>query len=227
MPNRRGRLLPVLVSALLLVGAANLGAYAATGGPLLLGKSNTASKTTKLKTTGDGVTLSLQSDRGSPSLAVSSPAKVKRLNADRLDGFSSASLRNRAFVYNLTATAISDTSVAFVLAGDPHKYLVSFTVTASITGSATTFGCSIVSSGGAPSGAVSALGQDIGGGNWVVSGSGYSDASFPNAHRLVCTRSGGTSMTIPSSSQPSAQVVLTKLDTVEVQTSAAIAQSTP
>lgn len=48
----RGRTLPVLLCTLALVGAANLGAYAASGQPLLLGHHNHASATTTLATSG-------------------------------------------------------------------------------------------------------------------------------------------------------------------------------
>ena len=64
-------LVTVLLAAVLLVGAANLAAFAATGGPLLLGKSNTATKTTKLKTTGNRPALSLKSESGKAPLKVS------------------------------------------------------------------------------------------------------------------------------------------------------------
>ena len=49
MRHLHGRIAPVLLAIVVLIGAANLGAYAATGKPLLLGKTNKASKTTTVK----------------------------------------------------------------------------------------------------------------------------------------------------------------------------------
>ena len=71
----------------------NLGAFAATGGPLLLGKSNTASKATTLKTTSKGPALSLKTKKGSAPLKVTSSTKVAKLNADLVDGLDGAALR--------------------------------------------------------------------------------------------------------------------------------------
>jgi hypothetical protein len=64
-------------------------AYAATGGNFHLGKSNTAKKTTTI-TAKRGPALSLNSKKG-PALKVNSKSRVARLNADLLDGLSSAS----------------------------------------------------------------------------------------------------------------------------------------
>jgi hypothetical protein len=87
--SRRAQLrsaLAVLGAATLLVGGVQLVATAATGGPLVLGASNTASKTTTLKTTGNKAALKLKSKKGKPALAVSNKALIKNLNADLIDG---------------------------------------------------------------------------------------------------------------------------------------------
>jgi hypothetical protein len=87
--SRRAQLrsaLAVLGAATLLVGGVQLIATAATGGPLVLGGSNTASNTTKLKTTGNKAALKLKSKAGKPALAVSNKALIKNLNADLIDG---------------------------------------------------------------------------------------------------------------------------------------------
>ena len=55
----RSRLLTTLLAAAIVVGGLNVAAYAATGGKFILGKSNTANKTTKLKNTGNGPALTL------------------------------------------------------------------------------------------------------------------------------------------------------------------------
>lgn len=59
MMKSRGRTMPVLLAAVVLVGGLNVAAYAANGKPLLLGQTNEATKTTTVKTTGIGPALSL------------------------------------------------------------------------------------------------------------------------------------------------------------------------
>lgn len=93
-------LLATIAAAAVLVGGANVASYAATGKPLVLGKSNAAGSTTVLKNTGRGPALSLTSKRSAPSLAVSSRAKVTRLNADRVDGLEASALQTRAYRYH-------------------------------------------------------------------------------------------------------------------------------
>jgi hypothetical protein len=97
----RSRVLPLLLATLLLVGGLNLVAYAADGHPLLLGRTNQATSPTTVRTTGRGPALRLESRAGSPSLRVTSGAKVPRLNADRVDGLQGAALGVRAFVYGI------------------------------------------------------------------------------------------------------------------------------
>jgi hypothetical protein len=69
-------------------------AYAATGGSLILGNPNTASKTTGLANTGAGPALRLVTKAGStPPLAVSNGTKIPNLNADMVDGVRASSLQ--------------------------------------------------------------------------------------------------------------------------------------
>jgi hypothetical protein len=70
-------------------------AYAATGGKFILGKSNTAGKTTKL-TNPNGSALALYSKSGTPSLKVNRTTKVPNLNSDRLDGLDQSSFARAA-----------------------------------------------------------------------------------------------------------------------------------
>jgi hypothetical protein len=215
MPHSSNRLVPVLLAAVLLVGAANLGAYAATGGPLLIGKSNTGSKTTTLKTTGNKAALSLKSEAGKAPLKVSNSTKVTKLNADLVDGLHAGALQTKSYVYNLTAIGITTNYATFSLPGLPRgRYLVSFNVAADVTGAATFVGCFLLS-GPAASATVAlvALGVGNGGGEYFVSGSGYVDTTNA-AYRFACQRSGGTTMTIPASSQFPARLVLTRVDDV-------------
>jgi hypothetical protein len=71
-------------------------AYAATGGKLVLGHSNHASKTTSLKNSGSGPALKLTTDEQTAPLAVSNGTKVTHLNADGLDGLSSGAFQRKA-----------------------------------------------------------------------------------------------------------------------------------
>jgi hypothetical protein len=100
-PVARGRTLPVLLATTALVGAANLGAYAASGRPLLLGGHNSSPVTTTVTDTGSGPALTLRTSAKAPPLAVSSSKVVKHLNADRVDGLRAADLGAEAFTYLL------------------------------------------------------------------------------------------------------------------------------
>jgi hypothetical protein len=69
-------------------------AYAATGGSMILGNPNTASKTTSLANTGSGPALRLVTKSGAtPPLAVSNGTKIANLNADMVDGVRASSLQ--------------------------------------------------------------------------------------------------------------------------------------
>lgn len=93
MSARRTTLL-VSTLCVALLAATQLGAYAATGQPLLLGRLNQADTPTTVAS-GSGPALRLRSGPGAPPLTVESPRRVVRLNADRVDGFEAGSLRTR------------------------------------------------------------------------------------------------------------------------------------
>ena len=117
--------LAVLGAATLLVGGIQLVATAATGGPLLLGKSNTADKTTKLKTTGNKAALSLKSKSGKAPLKVSNSTLIKKLNADLIDGKSLEQLsptRYRMTVGTDFATGLSGAQYVSTTALPPGTY---------------------------------------------------------------------------------------------------------
>jgi hypothetical protein len=99
--SRRSRVTTVLLAAGLLVGGANIGAYAANGHPLLIGRHNSAHGTTVLTNHGHGAALNLHARKGIPALAVDSKRKVRHLNADRVDGRNAASLANTLVSYAL------------------------------------------------------------------------------------------------------------------------------
>ena len=97
------------------------GAVAATGGKLILGRSNSAGTTTTLSA-GRGPALSLKST-GSPALKVNNNRKVANLNADQLDGLSAGSFARsnaKTGAFDFTGTlmdldedGLDDTILAF------------------------------------------------------------------------------------------------------------------
>ena len=208
----RSRLLTILLAALLLVGAANLGAFAATGGPLLLGKGNTASKTTKLKNTGNKAALSLTSKPGQPPLQVSNSTKVTNLNADLVDGLDSAALKSKSYVYNLAATNVATPHVIFALTGLPAgKYVANFSVTGQSNASGGIQCYLATGSGGTLSTPVLSTGIAGGGGTFSLSGGGFIDTTTA-PYRFTCTQFSGTSMTIPNQFDGTrAQLVMTSV----------------
>ena len=220
MPQTRSRIVPVLLAAVLLVGAANLGAYAANGGPLLLGKSNTASKTTKLKTTGNGAALSLKSKATAPPLKVSSSTTVAKLSADLVDGLDSSALRNRTYVFNLNASGITQNHAVFTLNGlPPGRYLVDLNVVASIGGSPTGASCFLVTGSGPSAIApVMVQGSPSFGGTWFMNGGGYVDTTSAT-YRLTCQRVDGSApINIPANLQYPATIAFTRVDDVSSAT---------
>ena len=86
------RPLALVLSAALLVVGFDVVTYAATGDSLILGKSNVTNKATKLKRTTGGPVLDLKAKKNSPPLRVNSSVRVDNLNADMVDGLSSAEL---------------------------------------------------------------------------------------------------------------------------------------
>lgn len=93
--------LAVLGAAALIVGGVNVVAQAAEGAQsLLLGKSNTAEKSTTLKNKGRGPALKLKAKKG-PALAVNTEALVKNLNAEMVGGKTAGQLAPAATTYTL------------------------------------------------------------------------------------------------------------------------------
>jgi hypothetical protein len=234
MSRSRGRLVPVLLATLVLVAGANLASYAASGGPLLVGKGNKATKTTKLKNAGSGPALALTSKPGTASLSVSDTAKVTNLNADlvdgldstqlrnadTVDGLDSSALRNKTYVYALSGSTAAGANLAFPLAGlPPGKYFASYSVAAGFATTPTYFACYFASTAGTLSTFSILTAAAITGAVAYVSGSGYLDTTAATK-MLGCERTGGGTMTLPAGtfSFPS-QVTLTMLDDVTSGTS--------
>lgn len=106
--------LTVLGAVTVLVLASNTVVTAATGQGFILGKGNSANNITALKRTTSGSVLKLESaTSANPPMTVTGTGKVANLNADKVDGYDSAALRDRATVWTRSIT--SPTSVIQLL----------------------------------------------------------------------------------------------------------------
>ncbi|WP_372735478.1 hypothetical protein [Nocardioides sp.] len=196
MTQIRGRVVPVLLAAVVLIGAANLAAYAVTGKPLLLGKANTAAKTTTLKA-GNGPALKLKTRANKPPLKVTSKVKVKKFNADLLDGTSAADLETTARTYRVSTNgAVASNALVFGFPGLPAgDYLVSTNISLAIAGNPTSASCYLVSE---PDYSYRVMDvADTDGASWFHSASGMVSVKG-GEWRLLCQRTGGTATTIPA-----------------------------
>lgn len=86
------RLFPALLVVAVLIGVANLGAYAATGSPLILGMKNFSPKTTVLESRGDHATLRLLTNGGPPLSVQPGSGRVRHLDVDKVDGADASDL---------------------------------------------------------------------------------------------------------------------------------------
>lgn len=215
MPSFRGRVLPVLLAATVVVGGANLAAYAANGRPVLLGNTNIASKTTTIKNS-KGTALKIKSKSGVAPLKVSNTTKITKLNADLVDGLDGPGLQNKSYTYSLSGTVGAVGIIRFSLPGLPAgKYLADYNVSALLAGGPTFFGCLFDSGAPFANGKIAQLGVSSGASFFVSSG-GYLDTTALT-YTFTC-QSDATSITIPASTIP-AQVVLTRVDDVTATTS--------
>jgi hypothetical protein len=126
----KGALATVAAAAMVVVGV-DYATFAANGDSLILGHLNKASNTTVLTKQGPGPALRLNSaGPGSPALAVDSKAKVKKLNADLLDGKHAKALlqvKNVGRVYTTAANG-GNGQVAFNVPNVPKGiYLANYT----------------------------------------------------------------------------------------------------
>ena len=90
-----------LAVGIVLLAALDWAAAAATGRAMVLGRWNQADHTTTLKNTKNGPALDLRANKG-PALAVNSDKRVKKLNADMLDGKNASDLaasKQTVYVY--------------------------------------------------------------------------------------------------------------------------------
>lgn len=121
----KNKILPVVIGAGVIVGAANIGAYAANGHPLLLGHTNHESRTAAVVNHGPGPALSLTTRDDTPPLEVSSQAKVRRLNADRVDGINGGAVTS----YTYALPEVFDTesfSMTFPKLPGRHHFIASY-----------------------------------------------------------------------------------------------------
>ncbi len=96
-----------IAAATILVGGANVAAYAASGHPLILGHANSAGTTTSLKNTGRGPALSLNSARSVAPLVVNSSTMVKHLNANKVGGLTASQLNPAITTYRLGSPGVT------------------------------------------------------------------------------------------------------------------------
>lgn len=93
--------LAVLGAVALLVGGVNAVTHAADAADaLVLGKKNTAEKSTTLKNKGKGPALKLKAKKG-PALSVNTEDLVKNLNAEMVGGLTASQLSPVARIYTL------------------------------------------------------------------------------------------------------------------------------
>ena len=198
------RIIAVLLAAVVLIGGANLAAYAANGKPLLLGKNNVATKKTTVKNTGAGPALRLKTKPGQPPLKVNRTTKVNKLNADRVDGKNAADLETRGYRYEVTSTAASGSHTISFPGLAPGVYLMNYTIVSRNGGSVY---CIAASSRQALS-----YSSDIGAAYDTNVGSAIIDTTG-GAETLNC--SGGASLELYSSSLDAiSEVSFLRLDQV-------------
>lgn len=105
MGQRRGTwrtAVGLICAGVAIAATLEVAAYAANGKGVLLGTSNSATKTTTLKNS-KGTPLALKGKTSAPPLTVDSSKKVAKLNADQLDGLDATALQSRAIQVEVPA----------------------------------------------------------------------------------------------------------------------------
>ena len=126
--------LVALTVGIVLLAALDWAASAATGRAFVLGRWNQADHTTTLKNTARGPALDLRSRKG-PALKVNNGKRIKKLNADKLDGLSVEDYKtNRNTIYQWTATNHVGGFTQAVPPQPSGSYLITFDV--QLTGAA-------------------------------------------------------------------------------------------
>jgi hypothetical protein len=177
MSALHGRVLPVLAAAAVLVGGADLAAYAANGHPILLGGDNHAVGTTTIDNDGHGPAVVLKTRKDAPPMAVSSHRRVRHLNADRVDGMSGRALLTRSWTYRIGGDSDEGPAVVKTFPGLPAgHYLAVYDMVAGLYAPGT-MSCWFTTP---PSKVKAVLGQALqqeDNGLLTVAASGYVDAT--------------------------------------------------
>ena len=120
--------LVALTVGIVLLAALDWAASAATGRAFVLGRWNQADHTTTLKNTAQGPALDLRSKKG-PALKVNNGKRIKKLNADKLDGLTGKSYKaNRNTIYAWSVTAHTGGFTQAIPTQAPGSYLITFDV---------------------------------------------------------------------------------------------------
>ena len=217
----RSRLLTTLLAAVIVVGGLNVAAYAATGGKFILGKSNTANKTTKLKNTGNGPALKLAPKAGKPPLAVTNSKKVVKLNADKVDGKDAAALSTRSAVYSVPAIA-SSSRFRIGIPSTPGTYQVDYSIATSTSTPGVTINCYWNTTF---EGSVTVTGVNYGGAysSFSTSSGSATVLSSGTDDWLECFTESGTAATTPGFSQ----IVVTPINAIDFKTGAVHPRPSP
>ncbi len=119
--------LTALAVGIVLLAALDWAAAAATGRSAILGHWNQADRTTTIKNTAKGPALDLRA-KGA-ALAVNNSKRVKKLNADKLDGMSSSDFKtNRNTLYQWTVATHTGGFTQAIPAQAVGSYLITFSV---------------------------------------------------------------------------------------------------
>ncbi len=143
--------LVALTVGIVLLTALDWAASAATGRAFVLGRWNQADHTTTLKNTAQGPALDLRTKKG-PALKVNNSKRIKKLNADKLDGLSVEDYKtNRNTIYAWSVASHTGGFTQAIPPQAPGSYLITFDV--QLTGAAgdpanpNVINCRIIQSG--------------------------------------------------------------------------------
>jgi hypothetical protein len=119
--------LTALAVGIVLIAALDWAAAAATGQSLVLGKWNQADHTTTIKNTKSGAALDLRAK--GPALKVHNSKRIKKLNADQLDGLTGEDYKtNRNTVFQWTVASHTGGFTQAIPAQPAGSYLATFSV---------------------------------------------------------------------------------------------------
>jgi hypothetical protein len=143
--------LTALAVGIVLLAALDFAASAATGRGMVLGHWNQADHKTVLKNTKQGVALDLRTKSG-PVLKVNNSKRIKKLNADELDGMTGADYKtNRNTLYQWSTASHTGGFTQPVPPQPAGSYLVTYSVqltgAAGDPGSPNVINCRVVQSG--------------------------------------------------------------------------------